>query len=47
MKALKGKRWDPKFEEELIRLWEEERVYSLKGKGKLFSIDTPPPYPRL
>jgi len=40
------KRWDPKLEEELIKIWQEERLYEFKyEEGKpIFSIDTPPPY---
>lgn len=43
---LKNKRWDIKEEEELLKKWIEENVYTPKwDKNKpTFSIDTPPPY---
>ncbi len=43
---LDGKRWDPAFEEPIRAMWRKERAFSFDPKkpGKLFSIDTPPPY---
>lgn len=43
---LKAKRWDPKLEEELIKIWEEEGIYrfNIDTTKPVFSIDTPPPY---
>lgn len=43
---IKEKRWNIKYEEELLALWDKENVYEFKyEKGKpIFSIDTPPPY---
>ena len=40
--------WDPKLEEEIMRLWESEKIYEFKpkkNKNRNFSIDNPPPYP--
>ncbi len=46
---IKEKRWNPKLEEELIKLWEEEGVGRFRreelGKKPILVIDTPPPYP--
>ncbi|OYT63010.1 MAG: valine--tRNA ligase [Thermofilum sp. ex4484_15] len=44
--SLEDKRWRRKFEEELIKLWEKEKLYEFNpNSGKpIFSIDTPPPY---
>ena len=41
---IKEKRWNPKLEENLRKKWEEENVFKFEAKGKVFSIDTPPPY---
>ncbi|MEM4891581.1 MAG: valine--tRNA ligase [Pyrobaculum sp.] len=39
-------RWDIKWEEELIKTWEEEGLFTTKisGNRPIFVIDTPPPY---
>lgn len=38
-------RWSPALEEEVRRLWEDEGLYEFRpGKGRIFAIDTPPPY---
>jgi len=44
---LKEKQWDIQFEEEVLRLWEQEpELYAFDpGKGPVYVIDTPPPYP--
>ena len=41
------KRWDPRIEKELLKTWEAEKLYefNLDSGKKVFSIDTPPPYP--
>ena len=43
---LREKRWDIRHEEELIEVWERERLYSfdIDSPKPIFSIDTPPPY---
>ncbi len=45
---IEEKRWDVKIESELIKRWAKEKIYKfdLKTKKKIFSIDTPPPYPK-
>ncbi len=46
---IEEKRWDPRMEEELLRLWESEGLYrsSLDPEDprEVIVIDTPPPYP--
>jgi valyl-tRNA synthetase len=43
---LRSIRWDPSMELEVMRWWEEERIYEPNFKAeRLFTIDTPPPYP--
>ncbi|MCW1297980.1 MAG: valine--tRNA ligase [Candidatus Parvarchaeota archaeon] len=44
---IKEKSWNPKIEEEIIRIWKKEKIYDFnkKTKKKIFTIDTPPPYP--
>lgn len=44
---LKETRWSSELELELLRKWEDEGLYALRedGRGRLFLIDTPPPYP--
>ncbi|MHA1743888.1 MAG: valine--tRNA ligase, partial [Candidatus Heimdallarchaeota archaeon] len=44
---IKEKRWDVKIEAALFEQWVKEKIYTfnLKSNKKIFSIDTPPPYP--
>lgn len=40
--------WDPKHEQEIIQLWQQEKLYEFSPKAqksKNFIMDTPPPYP--
>jgi valyl-tRNA synthetase len=43
---LYGKRWSPDFEEPIRKMWKKEKPFRFDPKkgGKVFSIDTPPPY---
>lgn len=43
----KEKRWDSKREEDIFKKWTKEGIFrfNLNTKKKIFSIDTPPPYP--
>lgn len=43
---IREKRWSPKIEEELIKLWEKEGLYRFDPNkpGEIYTIDTPPPY---
>jgi len=44
---IKEIRFNPKLERKIYEEWKKERIYkfSLTTKKKIFSIDTPPPYP--
>jgi len=42
---IKEKRWKKEFEKELREFWDKNNVYEFKKSEKVFSIDTPPPYP--
>jgi valyl-tRNA synthetase len=44
---IKENRWDTKIESSLFNQWIKEKIhdFNLKTKKKIFSIDTPPPYP--
>jgi valyl-tRNA synthetase len=43
---LEGKRWDPSFEEPIRAKWRKQNPFRFnpKARGRIFSIDTPPPY---
>ncbi|MGQ4915188.1 MAG: valine--tRNA ligase [Candidatus Asgardarchaeia archaeon] len=43
---LKEKNWRPNFEEEIIKMWQEQKTYAFNKKTTkpIFCIDTPPPY---
>jgi len=45
---LTATRWDPSRELELLKIWEEERLYEFKyspdDQREIIAIDTPPPY---
>jgi len=44
---IKEKRWNIKQEKKIWKNWEKEKIFkfNLNTKRKIFSIDTPPPYP--
>ena len=44
---IKEKRWNPKLEEKILKKWKDGKIYrfNFKKARKIFSIDTPPPYP--
>ncbi|MEM5869628.1 MAG: valine--tRNA ligase [Candidatus Aenigmatarchaeota archaeon] len=44
---IKENRWNVEIEKEIFKKWEKEKIFSfnLKTNKKIFSIDTPPPYP--
>ena len=45
---IKEKAWDPNIEQDILKRWDEEKLYNFDlNAGKPFVIDTPPPYPRL
>ena len=40
------KAWSPSIEADIFKKWEEERIpFNPDAEGKVFVIDTPPPYP--
>lgn len=39
------KAWNPELEGEIIKKWQEEKLYDFSPKEENFTIDTPPPYP--
>jgi valyl-tRNA synthetase len=42
---IKEKHWSPDLELEIQKIWQETGLYKFsRRKGKVFSIDTPPPY---
>ncbi len=45
---LKETRWNIYNEKEIQKKWAAENIYKFDAKSnkKIFSIDTPPPYPR-
>jgi len=45
---IKEKRWRIELEKKLRKSWEKERIFKFNPRAhkKIFSIDTPPPYPR-
>ena len=39
-------RWNISHEKEILKLWQEKKIYTFDPNAeKIFSIDTPPPYP--
>jgi len=45
---IKENRWNIAVEKEIFKKWTKENIFKFKinSKKKIFSIDTPPPYPR-
>jgi len=42
---IQEKAWNPELELEIIKQWEDSRLYQFNPQEKNFTIDTPPPYP--
>ncbi len=43
---IKEKAWDPNIEQDILKRWDDEKLYKFDlNVGKPFVIDTPPPYP--
>lgn len=42
---IKETAWNPELENQILKQWEETRLYNFVPKDKNFVIDTPPPYP--
>jgi valyl-tRNA synthetase len=43
--TIKETAWNPEIEKQILKQWEDSRVYDFKAEGDVFVIDTPPPYP--
>ena len=42
---ISEKAWNPELEKEILRQWQEEKIYEFTPQEDNFTIDTPPPYP--
>jgi valyl-tRNA synthetase len=44
---IKENRWNSELEKKIRKIWNEEKIYTFNKntKKKIFTIDTPPPYP--
>ncbi|MDH3276505.1 MAG: valine--tRNA ligase [Nitrosopumilus sp.] len=42
---INEKAWNPELEKEILKQWDEEKIYAFSPKDDNFTIDTPPPYP--
>jgi valyl-tRNA synthetase len=42
---INEKAWNPEIEKEILKQWEEEKIYAFSPTDDNFTIDTPPPYP--
>ena len=42
---ISEKAWNPELEKNILKQWEENKVYDFTPKEDNFTIDTPPPYP--
>jgi len=42
---IKETAWNPEIEKQILKQWEDNRIYDFKPEGDVFVIDTPPPYP--
>lgn len=42
---IKETAWNPELEKQILKQWQDSRIYDFKPEGDVFVIDTPPPYP--
>ena len=42
---IKETTWNPEIEKQILKHWQESRIYDFHPEGDVFVIDTPPPYP--
>ena len=42
---INEKAWNPELEKEILKQWDEEKIYAFNPTDDNFTIDTPPPYP--
>jgi valyl-tRNA synthetase len=43
--TIKETAWNPEIEKQILKQWEDSRLYDFEPEGDVFVIDTPPPYP--
>jgi len=43
--TIKETAWNPEIEKQILKQWEDLRLYDFVPQGDIFVIDTPPPYP--
>jgi len=42
---ISEKAWNPELEKQILKQWEEDKIYDFTPQEDNFTIDTPPPYP--
>jgi len=42
---ISEKAWNPELEKQILKQWEDEKIYDFTTQEDNFTIDTPPPYP--
>ena len=42
---ISEKAWNPELEKNILKQWEENKIYDFTPEENNFTIDTPPPYP--
>ena len=42
---ISEKAWNPELEKQILKQWEEDKIYDFTPQDDNFTIDTPPPYP--
>ena len=42
---ISEKAWNPELEKQILKQWQEEKIYQFTPTENNFTIDTPPPYP--
>ncbi len=42
---ISEKAWNPELEKEILKQWEDEKIYDFTPLDDNYTIDTPPPYP--
>ncbi len=40
---ISEKAWNPELEKNILKNWEEDKIYNFAPTGNNFTIDTPPP----
>jgi len=43
--TIKETAWNPEIEKQILKQWQDLRLYDFVPQGDIFVIDTPPPYP--